>query len=79
MRFAILGMMFARATLTALPAAIDVPPMFIWNASASVPIGLYVSCRKIILGSPILSPSRHRNPSRSFLRPAIICRAAYRF
>jgi conjugative transfer signal peptidase TraF len=40
-RFIILGMMLASATLTAIPAAIDVPPKFIWNASASVPIGLY--------------------------------------
>ena len=41
MRFVILGVMLASATLTAVPAAIDVSPMFIWNASASVPIGLY--------------------------------------
>ena len=41
MRFVILAMMLASATLTAVPAAIDVTPMFIWNASASVPIGLY--------------------------------------
>lgn len=26
----------------ALPSAIDRPPRFIWNASASVPIGLYI-------------------------------------
>jgi conjugative transfer signal peptidase TraF len=26
---------------TALPLALDVSPLFIWNASASVPIGLY--------------------------------------
>jgi conjugative transfer signal peptidase TraF len=26
---------------TMLPLAVDVPPRFIWNASASVPIGLY--------------------------------------
>ena len=25
----------------ALPLAVDVSPLFIWNASASVPIGLY--------------------------------------
>jgi conjugative transfer signal peptidase TraF len=40
-RFVFLGMMAASATLTAVPATIDVPPKFIWNASASVPIGLY--------------------------------------
>jgi len=40
-RFVILGLMLASAMLTAVPAAIDVSPMFIWNASASVPIGLY--------------------------------------
>ncbi len=41
MRFVILGVMLASATLTAIPSAIGVSPMFIWNASASVPIGLY--------------------------------------
>ena len=41
MRYVILAVMLASATLTAVPAAIDVSPMFIWNASASVPIGLY--------------------------------------
>jgi conjugative transfer signal peptidase TraF len=40
-RFVILGVMLASATLTAVPATIDVSPKFIWNASASVPIGLY--------------------------------------
>jgi conjugative transfer signal peptidase TraF len=29
-------------TAAALPFAIDVSPRFIWNASASVPIGLYI-------------------------------------
>jgi len=40
-RLVILGTMLASAMLTALPAAINVTPRFIWNASASVPIGLY--------------------------------------
>ncbi len=40
-RFVILGLMLASATLTTVPATIDVSPVFIWNASASVPIGLY--------------------------------------
>ena len=41
MRPIILGTMFASAMLTAVPATIRVSPKFIWNASASVPIGLY--------------------------------------
>jgi len=41
MRYVILGVMLTSAMLTAVPAAIDVSPMFIWNASASVPTGLY--------------------------------------
>ena len=41
MRIVILGPMLASVMLTAVPAAIDVSPVFIWNASASVPIGLY--------------------------------------
>jgi conjugative transfer signal peptidase TraF len=40
-RFVILGLMLASVMLTAVPAAIDVSPVFIWNATASVPIGLY--------------------------------------
>ncbi len=40
-RFVILGTMLASATLTVVPAIIDVSPVFIWNASASVPLGLY--------------------------------------
>ncbi|MGH6847464.1 MAG: S26 family signal peptidase [Methylocella sp.] len=40
-RIVILGTMLASATLTIAPAAIDFSPAFIWNASASVPIGLY--------------------------------------
>lgn len=40
MRFVILGAMPASATLTVVPAIIDVSPAFIWNASANVPIGL---------------------------------------
>ncbi len=41
MRFVILGTMLASVMLTTVPAAIDISPVFIWNASASVPIGLY--------------------------------------
>jgi conjugative transfer signal peptidase TraF len=41
MRPIILGTMFASAMLTVVPAGINVSPKFIWNASASVPIGLY--------------------------------------
>jgi conjugative transfer signal peptidase TraF len=41
MRFVILGTMLVSAMLTVIPAAIAVSPVFIWNASASVPIGLY--------------------------------------
>lgn len=41
MRFVIISLMLASAMLTAVPAAINVSPMFIWNASASVPIGFY--------------------------------------
>jgi type IV secretory pathway protease TraF len=37
----ILGLTLAAAALTVAPAAIDRRPMFIWNASASAPIGLY--------------------------------------
>jgi conjugative transfer signal peptidase TraF len=37
----VLGLMLAAAALTVAPAAIGQHPMFIWNASASAPIGLY--------------------------------------
>ena len=40
-RAIIVGAMIASATLSITPAAIDFSPAFIWNASASVPIGLY--------------------------------------
>ncbi|MGH8323559.1 MAG: S26 family signal peptidase, partial [Steroidobacteraceae bacterium] len=40
-RAIIVGTMMASATLSIAPAAIDFSPAFIWNASASVPIGLY--------------------------------------
>jgi conjugative transfer signal peptidase TraF len=37
----ILGMMLTSATLTIAPAVTEFSPVFIWNASGSVPIGLY--------------------------------------
>jgi conjugative transfer signal peptidase TraF len=36
-----LGTMLAAAALTIGPGVMDLRPVFIWNASASVPIGLY--------------------------------------
>ncbi len=41
MRMLILGTMLGSVTLISVSAAIDWPPVLIWNASASVPIGLY--------------------------------------
>ncbi len=41
MRILILGTMIGSVLLTSVSAAIDWPPVLIWNASASVPIGLY--------------------------------------
>jgi conjugative transfer signal peptidase TraF len=41
MRIPILGTMFGSVMLTSVPAAISWSPVLIWNASASVPIGLY--------------------------------------
>jgi conjugative transfer signal peptidase TraF len=41
MRIPILGTMLGSVMLTSVPAAFDWPPVLIWNASASVPIGLY--------------------------------------
>ena len=40
-RIPILGTMFGSVMLTSVPEAFDWPPVLIWNASASVPIGLY--------------------------------------
>ncbi len=37
----VLGTKLGGVVLTSIPAAIDWPPVLIWNASASVPIGLY--------------------------------------
>lgn len=36
-----IGMMLGAAALTVAPAVMDPQPVFIWNASGSVPIGLY--------------------------------------
>ncbi|WP_136616929.1 MULTISPECIES: S26 family signal peptidase [Mesorhizobium] len=41
MRATIIVAMFGGAVLVAAPAWIDHPPKLIWNASASVPVGLY--------------------------------------
>ncbi len=41
MRILILGTMLGSVMLLFVSAAIDWPPILIWNASASVPIGLY--------------------------------------
>jgi conjugative transfer signal peptidase TraF len=41
MRILILVPMIGSTLLISVPAAIDWPPVLIWNASASVPIGLY--------------------------------------
>lgn len=41
MRLAIIAGMLGGAVLAVAPAWIDHRPCFIWNASASVPIGLY--------------------------------------
>jgi conjugative transfer signal peptidase TraF len=41
MRILILVPMLGSVMLTSISAAIDWPPVLIWNASASVPIGLY--------------------------------------
>jgi len=40
-RYVILGTMLMSAALIVIPGAIEFSPAFIWNASASVPIGLY--------------------------------------
>jgi conjugative transfer signal peptidase TraF len=40
-RILILGTMLGTVMLTSVSAAIDWPPILIWNASASVPIGFY--------------------------------------
>ena len=41
MRILVLATMLGGVVLTSVPVAIDWPPAVIWNASASVPIGLY--------------------------------------
>jgi conjugative transfer signal peptidase TraF len=41
LRLPILAPMLGAIALISAPAAIEWPPQFIWNASASVPIGLY--------------------------------------
>jgi conjugative transfer signal peptidase TraF len=40
-RFATLGLTLGAVALLAVPAAIKMPTTLVWNASASVPIGLY--------------------------------------
>ena len=40
-RILVLGTILGGVVLTSVPAAIDWAPVLIWNASASVPIGLY--------------------------------------
>jgi len=41
MRILVLATMLGGVVLTSVPVAFDWPPVLIWNASASVPIGLY--------------------------------------
>jgi len=66
-RFVILGVMLASATLTAVPAAIDISPVFIWNASASVPIGLYRALPEDHLGAADLVLVTPPEPIAKFL------------
>ena len=41
MRILVLATMLGGVVLTSVPVAFDWPPVLIWNASASVPVGLY--------------------------------------
>jgi len=66
-RFAIFGMMFISLTLTLVPAATGFPPAFIWNASGSVPIGLYRVQPEVRLGVTDLVAVMPPEPVASFL------------
>ena len=78
-RGAILAVMALGVGATALPQLDDRPPWLVWNASASVPIGLYAVAT--IIGVSRRRPGCRRgrpNPLPGSLPTAAICRAACR-
>ena len=77
-RGAILAVMALGVGATALPQHDDRPPWLVWNASASVPIGLYAVARITEVTPATWSSSGRPNPLPVSLPMAAICRAACR-
>ena len=78
-RSAILAVMALGVGATTLPQLDDRPPWLVWNASASVPIGLYVVDTIIDVHDRRPGCRQARpNPLPGSLPTAAICRAACR-
>jgi len=77
-RGAILAVMALGVGAIALPQLDNRPPWLVWNASASVPIGLYAIDTTIDVHTGDLVVVRPPEPLARSLPTAAICRAACR-
>ena len=73
-----LAIMLIGVSATVSPGLADRPPWLIWNASASVPIGLYAIHTVGALQVGDWSSSSRRSRSRASSPTAATCRAACR-
>ena len=69
--------MLAAATVMLSTIGAQPATRYIWNASESVPVGLYLVRPPPDPPSPNSSSSNRQNPSQHSLRKAAICRVAF--